>query len=66
MTTATALDPVSELEQTLTPHGGDAPFITIAGEMALVSYDAGGQVHTEVWLHGDRGWRMRGSHTTGL
>jgi hypothetical protein len=40
---------------------GVRPVITIADDMALVSYRLPGEVLTQVWLHGDRGWSMRGT-----
>jgi hypothetical protein len=61
MATAIALDPVTELEQKVETVSGVRPIITIADDMALVSYQLSGEVLTQVWLHGDRGWRMRGT-----
>jgi hypothetical protein len=61
MATAIALDPVTELEQKVETVSGVRPIITIADGMALVSYQLSGEVLTQVWLHGDRGWRMRGT-----
>lgn len=42
-------------------HDGVEPLVTIAEDIALVSFRRGGQLTTEVWLRGDRGWRMRGT-----
>jgi len=61
MTTAIALDPVTELEHRVETVNGVRPIITIADEMALVTYQLPGEVFTQVWLHGDRGWSMRGT-----
>jgi hypothetical protein len=63
MATAIALDPVTELEQRAETVNGVRPVITIADDMALVSYRLPGEVLTQVWLHGDRGWSMRGTDT---
>jgi len=63
MATAIALDPVTELEQKAETVNGIRPIITIADEMALVSYRLPGEVLTQVWLHGDRGWIMRATDT---
>jgi hypothetical protein len=63
MTTATVLDPVAELEQMLERHDGVQPVVTIAENLALVSFQHGDQLYTEVWLRGDRGWRMHGTHS---
>jgi hypothetical protein len=62
MTTAPALDPASELEQLLERHDGVEPIVTIAKDMALVSYRHGGRLHTDIWLYGDRGWWMHSTH----
>ena len=61
MATAIALDPVTELEQKVETVSGVRPIITIADDMALVSYQLPGGVLTQVCLHGDRGWSMRGT-----
>jgi hypothetical protein len=63
MAPAIALDPVTELEQRAETVNGVRPVITIADDMALVSYRLPGEVLTQVWLHGDRGWSMRGTDT---
>ncbi len=62
MATAIALDPVAELEQALGHVEGLEPCITVTDDMALVSYTRGGHLRTEVWLRGERGWRMHGVH----
>jgi hypothetical protein len=62
MITAIALDPVAELEQALKHLDGTEPCITVADDMALVSYTRGGHPRTEIWLRGERGWRKRGVH----
>jgi len=61
MATAIALDPVTELEQRVETVNGVQPIITIADDMALVSYRLPGEVLTQVWLRGENGWIMRGS-----
>jgi hypothetical protein len=61
MATAIALDPATELEQQVETVGGIRPLVSIAGDVALVSYRLPGEVLTQVWIHGDRGWRMRGT-----
>jgi hypothetical protein len=59
MATAMALDPATELEQRVEAIEGVQPLITIAQDMALVSYRlSGGVVLTQVWLHGQNGWSM--------
>lgn len=63
MATAIALDPVTELEQRVETVNGVQPIITIADDMALVSYRLPGEVLTQVWLRGERGWSMRGVDT---
>jgi hypothetical protein len=63
MATAIALDPVTELEQRLETVNGVQPIITIADDMALVSYRLPGGVRTQVWLRGESGWSMRGTDT---
>jgi hypothetical protein len=63
MATATALDPVTELEQRVDAVNGVQPVITIADDMALVSYRLPGEVLTQVWLRGESGWSMRGLDT---
>ena len=63
MTTAIALDPVTELEQRVETVNGVQPIITIADDMALVSYRLPGEVLTQVWLHGECGWSIRGTDT---
>jgi hypothetical protein len=62
MTTAHVLDPVADLEQMVERHEGVEPVVTIAEDMALVSFRRGGQLATEVWLRDDRGWQMRGTY----
>jgi hypothetical protein len=62
MTTGAVLDPVAELEQMLERHDSVEPVISIAEDMALVSFRRGDQLYTEVWLRGDRGWQMRGTY----
>jgi len=61
MTTAIALDPVTELEHKVETVNCVRPIITIADDMALVTYRLPGEVFTQVWLHGDCGWSMRGT-----
>jgi hypothetical protein len=61
MATAIALDPVTELEQRVETVNGVQPIITIADDMALVSYRLPGDVLTQVWLRGECGWSMRGT-----
>jgi hypothetical protein len=51
MTTGAVLDPVAELEQMLERHDSVEPVISIAEDMALVSF-----------RRGDRGWQMRGTY----
>jgi hypothetical protein len=63
MTTATVLDPAAELERMLERHDGVEPIVTIAKDMALVSYRHDGRLHTDIWLYSDRGWRMHGTHS---
>jgi hypothetical protein len=63
MATAIALDPVTELEQRVETVNGVQPIITIADDMALVSYRLPGEVLTQVWLRGEGGWSMRGTDT---
>ena len=43
-------------------HDNVEPVISIAEDMALVSFRRGDQLYTEVWLRGDRGWQMRGTY----
>ncbi|MDX6522553.1 MAG: hypothetical protein QOI17_66 [Gaiellales bacterium] len=62
MATAIALDPVSELEQMVDSRNGVEPHITVADDTALVSFQLAGGVYTELWLHGERGWQLRGTH----
>jgi hypothetical protein len=62
MTTAIALDPAAELEQSLEHLDGIEPSITLNDEMALVSYRRGGHLRTEIWLRDERGWQKRGVH----
>lgn len=62
MATAVALETVSELEQMVDSRHGVEPLITVADDTALVSYRLAGGVYTELWLRGERGWRLRGTH----
>jgi hypothetical protein len=63
MTTMTiATDPATELESMLLEHGIEDGTITIADDMALVSYQDSYDTVTEVWLHRDSGWRLTGTH----
>ena len=65
MATATALDPATELEKQVQTVSGVRPLISIAGNVALVSYRLPGEVLTQVWLRGDGGWSMRGTDRIG-
>jgi hypothetical protein len=62
MATAIALDPVSELRQMVDTRNGVEPLITVADDTALVSFQLGGGVYTELWMLGERGWQLRGTH----
>jgi hypothetical protein len=62
MATAIALDPVSELEQMVDSRDGIEPLITVAGDTALVSFRLAGGVYTELWMRGERGWQLHGTH----
>jgi hypothetical protein len=62
MATAVALDPISELEQMVDSRDGVEPLITVADDTALVSYQLIGGVYTELWMRGERGWQLRGTH----
>jgi hypothetical protein len=57
-----ATDPATELEAMLTEHGIDDGTITIADDMALVSYRDGFETVTELWLRRDSAWRLTGTH----
>ena len=63
MATAIALDPVTELEHKVETVNGVQPLITIADDTALVSYRLPAEVLTQVWLHGECGWCLRGTDT---
>ena len=62
MATAIALDPRAELEHSVDRVDGVEPIITVADDMALVSFQLPGGVLTEVWLRGGAGWRLHGTH----
>ena len=55
MATATALDPATELEQQVQTVSGVRPLISIADDVALVSYRLPGEVLTQVAA---RRWRL--------
>jgi hypothetical protein len=57
-----AIDPVTELEMMLSEHGIEDGTITIADDAALVSYQAGYETVTEVWLRRNSAWRLTGTH----
>ncbi|MDX6520323.1 MAG: hypothetical protein QOJ31_961 [Gaiellales bacterium] len=43
-------------------RNGVEPLITVADDTALVSFQLGGGVYTELWMLGERGWQLRGTH----
>jgi hypothetical protein len=57
-----ATDPATELEAMLLEHGIEDGTITIADDMALVSYQSGFETVTQIWLLRDDAWRMTGTH----
>ncbi len=62
MATAIALDPRAELEHSVDRMDGMEPIITVADDMALVSFRLSSGVMTEVWLRSNAGWRLHGTH----